>query len=85
MKHIIAFIVIIGASLVLLPSAFADGCFICSGGGYVKYIGSDTFETRKKAEAQFGCQVTGTTSSCNGAKGTVSWLEKTSPQPVATR
>ena len=71
--------------LLFTGSAFADGCFICSGGGYVKYVGDDTFDARKKAEEQFGCQVSGTTSSCNGAKGTVSWLEKNTTQTVAGR
>ena len=54
------------------PLAQAGGCYLCSGGGYVQFTGDDTFDKRKKAESQFGCKVSGTTSSCNGAKGTVS-------------
>ena len=60
--------------LALAPAAMADGCFLCEGGGYVKYTGDDTFEKRKKAKEQFDCKVTGTTSSCNQPKGTVSYL-----------
>ncbi len=48
----------------------ADGCYLCQGGGYVKYTGSDTFDKRKKAEA-LGCKVNGTTGSCSNPKGTV--------------
>lgn len=60
---------------VSIPSlARADGCYLCSGGGYVAYTGDDTFDKRKKAQEQFGCQVSGTTSSCSNPKGTVSSL-----------
>lgn len=52
--------------------ALADGCYMCSGGGYVAYTGDDTFDKRAAAKAQYGCDVSGTTSSCSGAKGTVS-------------
>ena len=55
------------------PAAMADGCFLCEGGGYVKYTGDDTFEKRKKAKEKFGCKVTGTTGSCSQPKGTVSY------------
>lgn len=46
----------------------ADGCYICKGksGSYVKFKGSDTFDKRKKAK-DCGCDVGGTTSSCNAA------------------
>ena len=48
----------------------ADGCYLCKGGGYVRYAGSDTFNKRKKAE-KIGCRVTGTTGSCSQSKGMV--------------
>lgn len=50
--------------------ALADGCYMCEGGGYVKYKGDDTFDKRKKAQAM-GCKVSGTTGSCSNPKGTV--------------
>lgn len=50
--------------------AFADGCYLCEGGGYVKYKGADTFDKRKKAQS-IGCKVTGTTGSCSNPKGSV--------------
>ena len=55
--------------------AFADGCFICKDGGYVKYVGEDTFPLRKKAQEQLKCEVTGTVSFCSNEKGTVSRLD----------
>lgn len=63
------------AALVLgwcaLPGqAWADGCYLCEGGGYVAYIGQDTWEMRKKAESA-GCKVSGTTSTCSHPKATV--------------
>jgi hypothetical protein len=64
------------ASVFLLgtaPAAMADGCFLCEGGGYVKYTGDDTFDKRKKAKEKFNCKVSGTTSSCSNPKGTVSY------------
>ncbi len=70
MKKLI-FLIVLGTALVhLSPSARADGCYLCSGGGYVKYNGDDTFDKRKQA-ANIGCQVSGTTSSCSSSKGTV--------------
>jgi hypothetical protein len=48
-----------------------DGCYLCEGGGYVKFKGADTFDKRKKAKEQFGCKVSGTTGSCSNPKGTV--------------
>lgn len=71
-------------ALVALPQiAKADGCFLCSGGGYVQYTGDDTFDKRKAAKEQFGCEVSGTTSSCSGAKGTVSLTRDLINQRVA--
>jgi hypothetical protein len=72
------YIMVMLATIVLLGGyaspAFADGCFLCEGGGYVAFTGDDTFDKRKKAKEQFGCTVSGTTSSCSNPKGTVSWL-----------
>lgn len=68
---LVSFLAVLGFSRI----AAADGCYMCEGGGYVKYVGDDTFEKRKKAKEQFGCNVSGTTSSCNGEKGTVSKVE----------
>ena len=55
------------------PTALADGCFLCEGGGYVAFKGDDTFDKRKKAKEQFSCNVVGTKSSCSKPKGTVSY------------
>lgn len=63
---------ILASPLVGARLARADGCFLCEGGGYVAFNGEDTFEKRKKAAEQFGCKVSGTTSSCSHPKGTVS-------------
>jgi hypothetical protein len=52
--------------------AYADGCYMCKEGGYVRYRGSDTFAKRRKAKKKCGCTVTGTTSSCSNPKCTVS-------------
>ncbi len=48
------------------------GCYICKGksGTYVKYVGSDTFDKRKKAK-KLGCDVGGYTSSCDAANYTI--------------
>lgn len=68
----------------ILPSvAQADGCYLCSGGGYVQFAGDDTFEKRQKAKSDFGCEVSGTTSSCSNPKGQVSWLRDTANATVA--
>ena len=64
------------------PAAMADGCFLCQGGGYVKYTGDDTFDKRKKAKEKFDCTVSGTTSSCSNPKGTVSYLAPFAPSKV---
>ncbi len=52
--------------------AYADGCYLCQGGGYVAFTGDDTFEKRRDAKEKFGCVVQGTTSSCQNPKGSVS-------------
>ena len=44
--------------------AQASGCYICSGGSYVKFSGSDSQAKRKAAKA-CGCKISGTKSSCN--------------------
>jgi len=53
-------------------SLYADGCYICKGksGSYVKFSGSDDYDKRKQAKA-CGCDVGGTTSSCNAANYTI--------------
>ncbi|MCD6497735.1 MAG: hypothetical protein J7M25_05435 [Deltaproteobacteria bacterium] len=51
--------------------AKADGCYLCEGGGYARYRGSDTFAKRKAALKKCKCKVTGTTSSCSNPKCTV--------------
>ncbi len=70
----IAALVALVAALALVPSvpARADGCYLCEGGGYVRYRGSDTFAKRKRAREKCGCKVTGTTSRCTNPKCTVS-------------
>ncbi|EKD41294.1 MAG: hypothetical protein ACD_73C00773G0001 [uncultured bacterium] len=67
-------------SLFFINDAKADGCYLCSGGGYVAYTGDDTFDKRKKAKEQLSCQVSGTTSSCSNPKGTVSSHFKPNPK-----
>ncbi|MDH4127545.1 MAG: hypothetical protein OEV44_02240, partial [Spirochaetota bacterium] len=48
----------------------ATPCYICQGGGYVCYSGSDTFDKRKKAKKEHKCNVKGTSTcssiNCNG-------------------
>jgi hypothetical protein len=46
--------------------AYADGCYTCIGGGYVKYVGTDTQAKRKAAKA-CGCKIGGTVSRCEAA------------------
>ncbi|MBI4238487.1 MAG: hypothetical protein HY696_08750 [Deltaproteobacteria bacterium] len=74
---------VVGGSLFSARLARADGCFLCEGGGYVAFTGEDTFEKRKKATEQFGCKVSGTTSSCSHPKGTVSSLRRGTEDQVA--
>ena len=69
------FMLLLAASIISIfgffnKPAFADGCYLCEGGGYVKYKGADTFDKRKKAKS-IGCKVTGTTGSCSNPKGSV--------------
>lgn len=75
MKKIIGLILALVFSLALGLTidviAQTDGCYLCQGGGYVKFKGADTFDKRKKAEKNFGCKVSGTTGSCSNPKGTV--------------
>jgi len=52
--------VLVGYSM----NAQADGCYICSGGSYVKYSGGDNADKRKAAKA-CGCKITGTRGSCD--------------------
>lgn len=66
--------IVFGALIFIGGAEFvrADGCYMCKGGGYVKYRGSDTFKKRKEAKKKCNCTVTGTTSSCANPKCTVS-------------
>ncbi|MDH5680576.1 MAG: hypothetical protein OEZ36_03245 [Spirochaetota bacterium] len=65
-------------TLLVVGSSFSEkvyaknykGCYTCRGGSYVKYRGSDTWQNRKKAKA-LGCDVTGTTSSCDAGNNKV--------------
>lgn len=61
-------------------TARADGCYLCEGGGYVAYIGQDTWEMRKKAESA-GCKVSGTTSTCSRPKATVTLAQPGGRRP----
>lgn len=52
-------------------NVYADGCYICRNkDAYVKFVGDDTNDKRKKAE-QCGCEVGGTRSECYAANLTV--------------
>ncbi|EKP13425.1 hypothetical protein [Leptospira borgpetersenii] len=61
------FIFMILIFLSLIENLFADGCYICTSGSadhcrdYCRYIGSDTFDNRKKCQDK-GCKVGGTAS-----------------------
>lgn len=83
MKRILVALMALG---LLAPAAtvFADGCYMCEGGGYVKYKGDDNFAKRKEAEEKYGCKVSGTTGSCNGEKGTVG-LKATEPKELIAK
>ena len=68
---IILFVAAIAAAFVMdryVLTKDYEGCYMCKGksGTYVKYKGEDTFDKRKKAE-KLGCEVGGTTSSCDAA------------------
>lgn len=54
----------------IVSSALADGCYICSGGSYVKYSGSDD-QSKRDAAKKCGCTVSGTRSSCDAANLTI--------------
>jgi hypothetical protein len=73
MKKIFGFITVMAfvAGFAFTSSAQTDGCYLCEGGGYVKFKGADSSAKRKKAKDDYGCKVSGTTSSCSNAKGTV--------------
>jgi len=79
MKKIALFIFVSFSLFFISQAAKADGCYLCSGGGYVKYNGDDTFDKRKAAAAQ-GCQVSGTTSSCSNPKATVGQKDISQPK-----
>jgi len=77
MRNIIIVIIISIAGFVFLFLSSGNtkdytGCYICKGksGTYVKYKGSDTFDKRKKAK-DLGCEVGGTTGSCDAANNTI--------------
>ena len=64
-KLIFGFLVMMTFAGTSLP-ALADGCYICSGGSYVKYSGQDNGDKRKAAK-QCGCEVSGTRGDCSAA------------------
>ena len=74
MKKVFAVLSLVALLFAFAQPARADGCYLCQGGGYVRYRGSDTFAKRKQAKKKCGCKVTGTTSSCSNPKCTVSFL-----------
>ena len=76
MKKYLLMFVLVALPMMASSIAQADGCFLCSGGGYVKYTGDDTFDKRKKAKEEFGCEVSGTTSSCSNPKGSLSQINE---------
>lgn len=84
MKKFMVAAMVVGLGMVSVTgTVFADGCYLCQEGGYVKYQGDDTFAKRKKAKEQFGCTVSGTTSSCSNSRGTVAWYQRfTGCRPV---
>ena len=76
MKKLLLFSgILVFALFMVLESGIAKsytGCYICRGksGTYVKYVGSDDFSKRKKAKA-LGCDVGGTSGSCDAANYTI--------------
>lgn len=67
MKRLVLSLMCVVALAGIARPAFADGCYICSGGdGYVKYTGEDNQDKRKAAKA-CGCQVSGTRGDCSAA------------------
>src|SRR3990167_8538713 len=79
--------IIVGVVMGLATTAIAhaDWCYLCQEGGYVKYERDDTFAKRKKAKEQFGCTVSGTTSSCANSRGTVAFTDDASPEKHEAR
>jgi len=75
MKVIVAAVYLL-ASMFIPLALYADGCYLCEGGGYVKYVGEDTFAKRKEAQDKLQCKVTGTTSTCSNEKGLVGYNKK---------
>lgn len=65
-KIFITSVAFVGLMLSFATNVQADGCYICSGGTYVKYTGSDDQDKRKAAKA-CGCQVSGTRGDCSAA------------------
>ncbi len=56
------------AAFLVGGAARADGCYLCEGGGAVKFAGQDNWALRHKAEA-CGCKIVGTASACpNGRR-----------------
>ena len=74
MKKLVAVVSFLLLTAAVAVPAHADGCYICAGGGYARYRGSDTFAKRKEAQRKCGCKVTGTTSKCSNPKCTVSYM-----------
>lgn len=67
MKKFVVFAAL--AAIVMMSYAtpvFADGCYICQGGSYVKYTGDDNQDKRKAAKA-CGCEIGGTRGDCSAA------------------
>lgn len=75
MQKLPALIVMLFSMIASTP-ARADGCFLCEGGGYVKFAGDDTFAKRKEALEKFSCKVSGSTGSCTHEKGSVGTRQK---------
>lgn len=83
-KNIVLFALILSV-LSYSSAAFADGCYMCSGGSYVKYSGTDD-QTKRKAAQACGCTITGTRGECDAANLTVLCsvkIEKTENVKVA--
>lgn len=72
---------ILGSSMPAI--SYADGCYLCQGGGYVEFKGEDTFAKRREAKEKFACVVQGTASTCTRPKGSVGGLVR-SKQNLAT-
>lgn len=66
MKKILSLAALAALILSYAAPAMADGCYMCSGGTYVQYSGSDDATKRKAAKA-CGCEITGTRGDCSAA------------------